>query len=165
MNALVVFDSQYGNTAQVARAIAAELEQAAVVRVASVRDSVEIDPTGVDLLLIGGPTQGHGISPPLRLWLDGVPPDAFEGIPAATFDTRLRWPMFLSGSAARSLAKILKRHGARLVAEPASFIVQATEGPLAEGEIERATTWARAIVQFVRAGAAEPSGSRRTTGE
>lgn len=152
MNVLVVYHSQFGNTERVARAIAAHLEALGTVRVESVHDSTSLDLSGVDLLVIGGPTQGHGASQALRAWVDGVPEAALRGMAIATFDTRLRWPLFLSGSAARSIAKLLERNGAHLVVPPESFLVVGSEGPLADGEIERAGDWAKALAASVMAG-------------
>ncbi len=53
--------------------------------------------------------------------------------------------MLLSGSAARGIASQLGKKGAQLVVEPESFFVGGKEGPLLEGEIVRATAWARQL--------------------
>jgi flavodoxin len=111
MNTLVVYDSQYGNTAQIAQTIAARLKARGNVRSINADDSAGLDLTGVDLLVIGGPTQAHGPRQPLRVWIDGVLPEALRGVAVATFDTRLRWLAFLSGSAARTAARTLRRKG------------------------------------------------------
>jgi hypothetical protein len=66
---------------------------------------------------------------------------------AAAFDTRFRWPVFLSGSAARAIADRLKVKGARLVAKPGSFFVERSEGSLADGELDRAGVWAHQMAQ------------------
>ncbi len=63
----------------------------------------------------------------------------------AAFDTRFRWPELLSGTAARGIAKRLERKGARLIAEPESFFVEHKDGPLTEGELGRAASWARQL--------------------
>jgi flavodoxin len=145
MNAVVVYDTQFGNTEQVARAIATELEKQGTVRLMLVDDATGVDLTGVDLLVIGGPTQAHGARPSLRTWVRGLPPASLPGISTATFDTRLRWPEFLAGSAARSIAKMLRHDGARLVVPPESFLVSGSEGPLMSGELERAGSWAATV--------------------
>jgi flavodoxin len=142
MNTLVVYDSEFGNTAQIARAIAAGLETAGAVRCVSVDNAAEIGLAGVQLLVIGGPTQAHGPRRQLRAWVEQLPSDALVGVEIATFDTRVQWPTFLSGSAARSIAKALQRRGARLLTPAESFFVTGKEGPLAAGELDHATTWA-----------------------
>ena len=156
MNTLVVYDSQFGNTEQVARAIAATLETVGDVRVVSAAESRGADLAGIDLLLVGGPTQGHGVRQQMRAWLDAAPSDALRGMALATFDTRLHWPMFMSGSAARTIAKTLAAKGARLVAAPGSFLVAGSKGPMRRGEIERAGSWAASIAAQLSTTAKRP---------
>ena len=64
---------------------------------------------------------------------------------AAAFDTRIDKPPALTGVAARGIAKRLGRRGWKLVAEPESFFVEDSEGPLADGELERAREWGKAL--------------------
>ena len=145
MYTLVVFDTQFGNTEQVARAIGKGLEDAGLVRIASLAEAKEISLTGIDLLVVGGPTQGHRPRPDLRSWVAEIPAKVFERTVLATFDTRLNWPAFLAGSAAKSLAHVARHHQARLAVPPESFIVTKSEGPLAEGELERASAWGKTL--------------------
>ena len=144
MKTLVLFDSKFGNTEQIARAIGAALEQSGSVDVRSISEMAQLAP-GIELLVVGGPTQAHGVNSALKTFLDGLPPEALRGTAAAAFDTRLRWPVLLSGSAARGIAERLERKGARLVAKPESFYVEHGEGPLADGEVARAESWARQV--------------------
>ena len=142
MKTLVVYESQYGNTEQIARAIADTLGA----RVIPVADAGGVDLSGVELLLIGGPTQGHGAPRQLRAWVEELAAAPPAGLAVATFDTRLRWPVFLAGSAARTLATLLQRPGVRRAAAPESFLVLGREGPLADGELERAASWAARFI-------------------
>jgi flavodoxin len=145
MNALVVYDTQFGNTEQIARIIASHLELLGVVRLLSVNDPSAVDLANVDLLVIGGPTQGHSARKPLRDWINQLPAGDLFGLATATFDTRLHWPVLIAGSAARTIARPLENRGAHLLVRPESFFVQGTEGPLAEGETERAAAWAHEL--------------------
>jgi flavodoxin len=146
MNALVIFDTRFGNTERIARAIGEGLRPTAEVEV---RPFAEVDaiPAGLDLLVIGGPTHAHGIDPALKSFLDGIPSGSVAGVAAAAFDTRYHVPTLISGSAARGIAKRLTHKGAELVAAPESFFVEHSEGPLAEGEEVRAESWARQLVE------------------
>jgi hypothetical protein len=159
MRALVVYESTFGNTESIAQAIAAGLAEhlhSDVVEVGAVSDQAVDD---YDLLVAGAPTQGFSLSRAgsrenaakqagkgpaprtgLREWLDSLPP-ARRGALAATFDTRFQKPRWLTGSAARAAAKRLDGRGYRLVVAPESFFVGHTEGPLQEGELERARAW------------------------
>jgi flavodoxin len=159
MKTLIIYDSLFGNTAQVARAVAGCLETIGTVRSVLASEASDADLAGVGLLVIGGPTQGHGQSPLVRAWVDRTSSEALHGIDLATFDTRLHWSTFLSGSAAQAIARALQRKGARLIAPPESFFVQGKEGPLLEGELERAEAWADTLVFKVGVGPAPAANS------
>jgi flavodoxin len=146
MKSVVIYDSQYGNTRHLAEVIAAELEVAGNVEVQNARTGRLGLPSDLELLVVGGPTQAHGVTHPVRAQLDTLAPHRLDGLAAATFDTRARGPRFLTGAASQGIAKRLEQKGARLVLEPESFLVEGTQGPLVEGELERARAWARAIL-------------------
>lgn len=141
MKALIVYDSQYGNTERIASAIATSLSHYESVETLPVDQAAHLDLSSVRLLVVGGPTQNHGMSERLRAWLDTLPPNSLHGIVAAAFDTRYHMPKLFSGSAAQGIAKALKRLGAEVLLPPESFFVVESEGPLADGELERAERW------------------------
>ena len=159
MRSLVVHESMWGNTRAVAEAIASGLP--GEVRCTTVADA-PTDLAGVDLLVVGGPTHAFSMSRTttrrdaaskgasegqealgIREWLAGLPAGAVTGI--ATFDTRVGSMKHLPGSAARSAAKLLKRHRAGSVVAVESFYVDDMEGPLLDGELERAREWGRSL--------------------
>lgn len=157
MNALVIFDSQFGNTEQVAHAIATALEPTFSVRLAKAGD-ILINTEHLDLLIIGGPTQKHRKTAPLVKLLNMVPRAALKGINVATFDTRYRMTEWLSGSAARDIANALKKRGGNLVVPPESFFIKRDVPPQGEhvrhnteeletGELERAAAWAGEVAR------------------
>jgi flavodoxin len=146
MKSVVIYDSQYGNTQALAEAIAAELKMAGAVEVENARTGTVELPSDLGLLVVGGPTQAHGMTRPLRTRLDSLTSHRLDGVVAATFDTRARGPRFLTGAASRGIARRLEQKGAKLVLEPGSFLVDGKEGPLAEGELERARAWARNVL-------------------
>jgi flavodoxin I len=151
MNVLVVYDSKFGNTKRVARAIADALTNKASVRVQSASEQA-LDLEGLDLLVIGGPTQVHGLTAPMGELVAGM---TSTEVPVATFDTRFKIPQFLAGSAASSVAKTLEQNGVTLVAPPESFFVHGTEGPLVEGELERAAAWGKELLAAIGGSAKE----------
>jgi hypothetical protein len=51
----------------------------------------------------------------------------------------------LFGYAAEPMAKGLQRAGGTPVGAPVGFVVEAKEGPLREGETDRARAWARSL--------------------
>ena len=147
MKTLVVYDSQYGNTMQVARAIG----EAIATHYLDVDDARLEDIAGIDLLIVGSPTQGGRPTQAVQAFLEELPP--LDGTRVAAFDTRidaakrgffLRRLMGLIGYAAPKIDGALRAKGGQRAADPAGFFVGDTEGPLAEHELERARTWARA---------------------
>jgi flavodoxin len=142
----VVYDSKFGNTEKIAQAIAARLEGAGPVWLGSIDKVGSIDASDVDLLVVGGPTHGHGTSVPMRTLLGRLADTTFKGVAAATFDTRFHMMKLVTGSAALGIARWLTKRGAHLIAPPESFFVTHSEGPLEAGEIERAGAWADQLV-------------------
>jgi hypothetical protein len=157
MKALVVYESMFGNTEAVARAVADGLGKTFEVKLSDVRDMLPA--TDVDLLVVGSPTHAFGLSRPatradaarqgivrdgavdvgLREYLGCSP--TLAGIDAATFDTKIN-KSFVPGSAARKARRELRRLGCRVMWPAQSFHVTATTGPLVEGELSRARSWA-----------------------
>jgi flavorubredoxin len=149
MNAIVIYDSKFGNTERIAKAIGHALADELNVRVQSVDETAAI-PDGLELLVIGGPTHAHGMSGPMRAFLQDIPVDALRAVPALAFDTRFRMPRIISGTAASAIGKVLRRKGAKVLLRPESFFVSRSEGnPLEPGEQERATAWARDVIAFL----------------
>jgi flavodoxin len=146
MNALVVYNSKFGNTEHIARAIGSTLAAHGTTDVRPIGETGKI-PAETDLLVIGGPTHAHGMDEAMKTFLATLPATAVTDLPVAAFDTRLKWPMFLSGSAARGITKHLGRLGGQVLVEPGSFLVAGGEGPLVDGEIERAVSWAEGLAE------------------
>jgi len=147
VNALVIYDSQYGNTERIAQAIADALGPGGQGRAVRVSKISPCDMEGVDLLIMGCPTQGWRPTLAIQSFLKHVQDGSWSGLAAAAFDTRFRGPRLLTGSAARRIAQSLQKKGCSLLLPAESFFVKGTEGPLQDGEIERAAAWARLVRQ------------------
>lgn len=148
MNSLVVYDSKFGNTERVARAIADALGAFGTARATHVDQVSKDSVAGADLLVVGGPTQAWQATPAIKNFLNGI---ERRGIAAAAFDTRFHKSAWLTGSAAKGIAKRLRQRGQVLIAPPESFFVEKSEGPLESGELERAAAWARELESRVEA--------------
>jgi flavodoxin I len=152
MKTLILYDSIYGNTEQIAKAIGDGLS--GEVKVARVGEVTMSELKTLDLLILGSPVHGGRPTPALDAFLKELPDHSLEGMRVAAFDTRfesedqgfgLRVLMSVIRYAAERIAKDLTKKGGRLVAEPEGFIVENKEGPLKAGEFERATSWAKAM--------------------
>lgn len=111
MRALVVYDSTYGNTENVARAVADGLGGHHCVRLLRVGFAQASDLSTIDLLVLGGPTQRRHAGDRLQAFLDRLPRCSLTGLSAAAFDTRYRVSMFLAGSAAVDAVRVMRRAG------------------------------------------------------
>lgn len=142
MKSLIIYESEYGNTEKIARAIADALGQYGDARTASVDSLDRVDSQGLNVLVVGAPTQRHGLPAAVRDLLERTPQDELRGVGALAFDTRYRRARWITGSAAKEIAKQLRRMGCKLLSEPESFFVEGAEGPLESGEEDRARAWA-----------------------
>jgi hypothetical protein len=166
VKSIVVFESMFGNTERVARAIAEGLQRCGDVELVEVGDA---DPSMgfVDLLVVGGPTHAFGMSREstradaqrqagdtpvvsrrggVRDWVTRL-----EGVRVgslATFDTKVGKARHLPGCA-RGLAKTLRRRGYTLAVPAQRFLVEDTLGPLTDGELARASRWGAELGQRV----------------
>ena len=146
MNVVILCDSKFGNTRRLAESMSAALHPDHHVELRGADDGLG-RMTGIDVLLVGGPTHAHGASTALKHALAAIPADALKGARVAAFDTRFRMPRVLTGSAAADTSKLLRRSGYDVIAPAESFFVTREDPPaLVPGEIDRARSWARAIV-------------------
>lgn len=149
MKSVVVYGSRHGNTERVARAITFELAKHGEARAVAVEDAVS-DPFGdADLVLIGGPTEAHGVTQPVKTFLEALKPEVMKDRAAAAFDTRLHGARWLTGAAGDGITRWLRHCGVRLLAQPESFFVSGKEPRLMAGELERATVWAAELAALV----------------
>lgn len=146
MKALIIYDSMYGNTEKIAKAIGEAIT--GDVKVLRVGEANPSELESIDLLIVGSPTHGGRPTPAIRDFLSEISAATLEGINAAAFDTRFTtiW-VRIFGNAAGRIARNLKGKGGNLVAPPEGFFVEGTEGPLKEGELERAASWAKEIAK------------------
>lgn len=146
MNTVVVYDSQYGNTEQLAQTIADTLRvfgSAQAIRVDAIQANML---QGADLLLVGSPTQGFRPTLAIQSFLANLSSQSLRDLAVACFDTRFRGALWKI-SAAPQMVKQLRAMGIEPIVPPESFFVKTMkkEGPLLPGEVERAAEWAMGI--------------------
>lgn len=153
MNVFIIYDSFFGNTERIAQAIGAAFGVPEKVR--RVSDVKLADLAGVQLLIVGSPTRAFRPSPATTAFLKSIPKGGLQGVKVAAFDTRadlrdvhsalLTAFVKLLGYAAEPIAGRLKKKGGQLVAAPEGFFIKDTEGPLKDGELERAAAWGASL--------------------
>jgi flavorubredoxin len=136
VKALVVYDSVYGNTEKVAKALAMGLESGGVdVGVVKV-DAVKFDKlSDVDLLCVGSPVHAWNMSKPVKEFLERLKSvESLSGKKAFAFDTKMK--SMLAGSAGGKIERKLKNLGFTIAKPSKSAIVKGREGPLEENAEE-----------------------------
>jgi hypothetical protein len=167
--ALVVYESMFGNTAEIAEAVRRGLTLEGVdAHAVEVGTAPPAGDATVDLLVVGAPTHAFSLSRlktreaavdqgapverearGLREWLDTLAPPPRPRLVAA-FDTRHRRVRRLPLSAARAANRALRRAGHRPVVRPCGFLVEDLKGPVVEGELERAVQWGRSLARMTQ---------------
>jgi flavodoxin I len=147
MKALVVYDSVYGNTEKIAKAIGEAIAPSGEVKLLRAGEANPSQLTPVDLLIVGSPTHAGRPVEAVQEFLNKIPDLSLKSVNVAAFDTRIsRKIVGVFGYAAGRIADSLKKKGGSLVAPPEGFLVTGGQGPLKEGELERAAAWAKGIL-------------------
>lgn len=176
MKAIVVYESHWGNTAAVARAVAEGLGPES--RALTTDEASGLALTEADLIVAGAPVMafslpsdkmldsvaadvGKAPTPPdlshasMRSWLDDLPQGHAS---AAAFETRLWWS---PGGATGAIERGLASAGHHKIAKAARFVVKGTYGPLREGELEHARSWGAELLQAMASQQGEVASSHR----
>lgn len=149
MRSLVVYDSQFGNTERVAQVIAKVLDEFGPARAAHVHETASTQLRDVELLLLGCPTQAWNATSAMRTFIERLPIEVLRAPKVVCFDTRMHVPRWMARFAGPQLAKQLKKLGVMPVASTEGFFVKEREGPLEDGEVQRAAAWARQVAEQV----------------
>ncbi len=155
MKALVIYDSVFGNTEKVAQSVGKALGSPKEAQVVRVTDANIDQLKGLDLLIVASPTRGFQATEPTTKFLKSIPENGLQGMRVSAFDTRIspekigspifRFIVTKGGYADKRIAKLLVQKGGQLVEPTGGFFVEESEGPLTEGELERAAEWAKKI--------------------
>lgn len=154
MKRMIIYDSAFGNTKEVAQAMGKAIEPKHNI-VFGVSDVKIKQLIGLEVLIVGSPTQAFRPLKTISEFLDRIPSGSLKGVKVAAFDTRispndvkmklLKIMVKMFGYAANPIAGKLRKKGGELVVPPVGFCVKDTKGPMKDGEIERAVAWAKKV--------------------
>ncbi len=159
---IVVYESEYGNTKQIAQAICDGINsglKSGSCRLDHVRDVDVTTLSFVNMVVVGCPTQKFTMMPDTKSFLAHLSANTLESVSVAAFDTRVTKEEFgpilavlpaVFGYAAEPIAKQLKRAGGAEITFPMGFYVHGKEGPLLEGELDRAFSWGKTAVALLK---------------
>jgi flavodoxin len=156
MKIVILYDSLYGNTEVIAHLIGRVLKKYGEVEVMRAGTLFVDQIPGIEMLVVGSPTQQFRPTIGMRDFLNKIPKKGLQGIRVAAFDTRLTvqeieksppLPFFVRifGYAAERITKKLVNKGGKLVLPGEGFYVEGMKGPLVKGEVERAEKWAEQL--------------------
>ena len=156
MQSLVLYDSYFGNTQQIAQAVYEILNARGQAQIMHVNDAVAGQAAEADLLIIGSPTRAFSATAPVKGFIKKLPRHSLRNTRVAAFDTRMQVEQIDSkflhtmvnwfGYAADPLTKQLTGKGGVLAVPPIGFFVKDEKGPLFPGEVERARDWAKGLI-------------------
>jgi flavodoxin I len=156
LKTLIVFDSVFGHTEKLAKAMGNSLSSQENIEVVKVTDLQPEQLEGIDLLIVGSPTRAFKPTKAIVDFLIRVPLNGLDGINVAAFDTRISTTdvnskvlngfVKIFGYAAKPIADKLVKKGGKLIIQPEGFYVKDSEGPLKDGELERAAEWVKSTV-------------------
>ena len=157
MKALIVYDSYFGNTEKIAQAVTKAMQPAISVDLVKIDQAQHSMLEGVDFFIIASPTRAFNPTPAVKSFLKKIPANGLSGIRVAAFDTRIRMgdnvPGFLQvmvkmfGYADKPMHDLLLKKGGQAIVPSQGFFVKDSEGPLQDGELERAEAWAKEIAE------------------
>ncbi len=165
MYAIVVYESFWGNTAAVARAIAEGLGEGA--RALATDEATDDVVRAADLIVAGAPVIAFNLAndkmraglidddkaprpadlahPSMRSWLEALPRGRGR---SAAFETRIWWS---PRGATSAIEQRLERAGYPRLTKARKFVVSGTYGPLREGELEAARAWGTELAEVMSA--------------
>jgi flavodoxin len=156
MKCLILFDSYFGNTEKIARAVGDALSGKLEVEVVRISEMKADALSGVHVFIAGTPTRGFRASDAFKAYFKEMPSTQLKNIKVAAFDTRIaledmdnkigHFFMKIFGYAAGPLTEQLKAKGGQVIVPGEGFYVHGTEGPLKDGELDRAAAWAKTIL-------------------
>jgi menaquinone-dependent protoporphyrinogen IX oxidase len=153
MKGIVIYDTTHGNTKTIAETVAKALKETGFeVEISHVKDIKELHAKDYDFLVLGSPTKIGTMSFTFSRFINGkIKGDEWRNKPFASFDTELEESISKGGgNAAEKIAKKLSEKGLKQVLPVFKSTVLGMNGPLKEGEIEKAKEYAKELASKIK---------------
>jgi len=150
MKITIVYDTVYGNTEKIAEVLKEGIKGKNTIKMIEADDASADDVKDAEMLWVGSPTHGGWYTEGVKNFLKSIPENGLKDKRAVAFDTSsskeneswfVKRVIDFFGNASRRIARELEKKGAQLAGSE-TFYVHGKEGPLQEGEVERAKEWA-----------------------
>lgn len=151
--AIVIFDTVFGNTEKIARALVSGMEKQGINVDCFKVDEVDVDKLiTYDFLAVGGPTHNLGMSEPMKEFLEDLSNVDISGKKGFCFDTRVesRFNRFDLNSAAKRIEKKMRKMGVKIIKSRQSVIVEGREGPLEKRAQDTFERLGKEIAELIR---------------
>lgn len=136
MRALLIYDSIFGNTEKVAKALSSGMREEGIEVDCMRANSVDIGTLGnYDMIVIGGPTHKVGLSETMKTFTKQLKKADVKNKLAFAYDTK--YNKRFAGSAANRIERRMKQYGMKIVMSHVSAVVLGREGPLEDGTEEK----------------------------
>lgn len=147
MKGMVVYDTSYGNTEKIAKAIAETLKESGMeVDFLNVKEVKKLKAKDYDFLILGSPTRFGTMSFAIRFFLGKLKSDEWINRPFVAFDTENPENLEKSEwSAAQKIAQRLRDKKMVQILPVLKALVVGQKGPLKEGEIDRTRDYANQL--------------------
>jgi len=157
MKALVLYDSVFGNTGKVAQTIHEEIQTKGESKLKNVDNFSIADLNELDVIVVGSPTRAFTMTPKMKTLLKSLPKEKLRNVRYLAFDSRMnvvevgnKFLSFMAGTfgyASEKIEKILRKKGCQAAGNSEVFYVKESEGPLLDGELEKARKWIKTLIR------------------
>jgi menaquinone-dependent protoporphyrinogen IX oxidase len=152
MKGIVIYDTSHGNTKKIAETIAETLKVSEIeVDLFDVKEAKKLSIKDYNFLVLGSPTKFGTMSFAIKFFLGKVKSEEWTNKPFAAFDTENPENVEQSRlqnkewSAAEKIATKLKEKNMKQLLPVLKALVSGQKGPLVEGEIDRAKSYAKEL--------------------
>lgn len=155
MKVIIIYDTVFNNTKKVAESMASELETNNEVVLTQVNNASKHNLNEFDMIILGSPTRAFNPTKPISSYINSIKVEDITGKSVLLFDTRISahdvnskvFNVFEKrfGYATDTMTKKLTKKDADIL-DTKGFFVSGNEGPMNDGEFEKAQEWVSSFV-------------------